>query len=155
MIDYYENILSESRSRAPFNLWLFSMKFELMCPRLIYRSYIFDNDAIETKIFPGRDASVPISVFKPTDYSRARNLTIEKLRRFAETLGINVALSANKRALLEQIEAKASFLDIDAETALDSLARFLYWPDIEHKISNLPTALRGQLNTAALLKQPI
>lgn len=151
MIDYFENIRSKSTSKAPFNLWPFQMKFELMCPRLIYRSYIFKDDTIKTEIFPGRDAPVPISVFAPTNYSRARNLTVPKLQDFARRIGMQGDLTNNKRTLLGQVEDFATQNGISAEDALSVLATSVYWPDIEEKIPTLPDTLRGHLSTAGLI----
>lgn len=151
MIDYFENIRSKSVSKAPFNLWPLQMKFELMCPRLIYRSYIFQDDTIKTEIFPGRDAPVPISVFAPTDYSRARNLTVPKLQDFARRIGMQGDLTNNKRTLLGQVEDVVAQNNISADEALNALAKSLYWTDIKDKIPNLPHALRAQLEAAGLV----
>ena len=53
MLDYYKNIWSKSKSHAPFNLWPYSLKFELMAPLLIYRSRIDKKGNIETILFRG------------------------------------------------------------------------------------------------------
>src|SRR5690242_1921327 len=58
MVDYYCNIRSNSKSKAPFNLWPYSLKFDLLRADLIYSSIIGEDDSIETRIFPGRDASI-------------------------------------------------------------------------------------------------
>lgn len=46
MIDYYKNIRAASSSKASFNLWPFQLKFDLMRPLLIYRSYITKQESV-------------------------------------------------------------------------------------------------------------
>lgn len=52
MIDYYLNIRSNSVSKAPFNMWPYSLKFLLCKPELIYYSVIKQDNVIETLVFP-------------------------------------------------------------------------------------------------------
>lgn len=87
LIDYYENIRSASRSKAPFNLWPFQMKFDMMRPTLIYRSYIAEDDTITTEQFPGRDSAKPPYRVDLTRYVRSKNLTSEKVSDFARRIG--------------------------------------------------------------------
>lgn len=151
LIDYYENIRSKSKSKAPFNLWPFQMKFELMCPRLIYRSYIYEDDRIFTETFPGRDAYVPVEAFNIKNYSRSKNLTLSKLENFAGALGIGTVGLDNKRGLIDRIQAEMCLLDIEAEDALNLLAFHLYWPDVSNCIFSLPEQLQRQLREAGLV----
>src|SRR6266571_2476492 len=78
MIDYWHNIRAKSQSKAPFNLWPYSLKFALMRPLLIYRSFI-DGDAIRTEIFPGIHAPVYFELDPLEDYARSGNLKGDKL----------------------------------------------------------------------------
>ena len=151
MIDYFENIRNKSASKAPFNLWPFQLKFDLMCPRLIYRSFIENDDTITTQIFPGRDEPVPISEFRLSPYVRSRNLTVRKLHEFARTIRIAGHLSDNKRSLIHQIEGGVRSSEISAEDALDLLAVELYWPDIKGHMDSLPGNLREQLRLVRLI----
>ena len=151
MIDYHENIREKSVSKAPFNLWPFQLKFDLMCPRLIYRSFISNDDTVTTQIFPGRDEPKPISEFTLSPYARARNLTIPKLHAYARNLGIAGHLENRKSAVIRQIEEKVIRSGIPVEEALDALAVCIYWPDIAERISTLPTPLIDHLRRAALI----
>ena len=151
MIDYFENIRKNSVSKAPFNLWPFQLKFDLMCPRLIYRSYIANDDTITTEVFPGRDQAENIAEFRLSPYARARNLTIPKLHDFARHLGVDGYLSNNKGAAIRQVEEKVRDSNVSVEEALDSLAMCIYWPDIEEIISDLPAALKTNLRQASLI----
>ena len=150
MIDYFENIRANSRSKAPFNLWPFQLKFALMCPRLIYRSFIYKNDSIETETFPGRDQPV-LFPFDLSDYSRARSLTVQKLCNFASTLGVNAEHTSKKREIITQIKNRLQSTNTSSESARDKLARSVYWPEIRDKLPNIPEELRNQLDQAHLL----
>ena len=153
MIDYYENIRQESVSKAPFNLWPFQLKFDLMCPRLIYRSLISNDDSVTTQIFPGREELQPISKFALSPHARARNLTIPKLHNYARRIGINGYLANSKPAVIRQIEEKVIRSGVPVEEALDTLSVCIYWPDIEEKISSLPALLRDRLSREDLINQ--
>lgn len=152
MIDYYKNIREKSASKAPFNLWPFQFKFNLMCPRLIYRSLISNEDSITTQIFPGRDEPQPISEFSLSPYSRSRNLTIPKLHAYAvNDFGIAGRLGNNKQDVIRQIEETVIGSGVPVEEALDALARRVYWPEIEVGIDNLPAPLVDHLRSADLI----
>ena len=75
-----------------------------MRPYLIYRSLITQDDEIETLIFPNRDGAQLHQLRPLTDYSRSRNLTIEKILKFAEYQGFLVDGSQSKLKLLEAIQ---------------------------------------------------
>ena len=151
MIDYFENIRKNSVSKAPFNLWPFQLKFDLMCPHLIYRSFIADDDTITTDLFPGRNQPEPISEFRLSPYARARNLTIPKLHEFAHHFGFDGYLSGNKTAAIRQIDKIVAESGIPVEDALDRLASCIYWPEIEDAIADLPAALLANLRRADLI----
>ena len=144
MIDYYKNIRSASRSRAPFNLWPYQLKFDIMRPYLIYRSWITQDDEIETLIFPNRDGA-KLHRLKPlTDYSRSRNLTMEKILKFAEYQGLLVDGSRSKLKLLETIQnlLDTRRSDPHPHEIADNLARALYYDDIQYHFPALPPAIR-------------
>ena len=151
MIDYCENIRAKSISKAPFNLWPFQLKFNLMCPRLIYRSFISNDGSVTTKIFPGRDEPKPISEFTLSPYKRAQNLTIEKLHNYARNLGIAGDLANKKLAVIRQIEENVIRSSVPVEEALDALAVCVYLPDIEEKLGTLPAPLIDHLKRAGLI----
>ena len=151
MIDYFENIRKRSASKAPFNLWPFHLKFDLMCPSLIYRSFIARDDTMTTQIFPGRDEPVSKPKFDLSSHLNARNLTVRKLRQFARTVGLKGRLPNDKRSLIQQVEERVRSSEIPVENALDSLAVCIYWPDIKGRISSLPGNLLTQLRQAGLI----
>jgi len=150
MIDYYQNIRAKSKSKAPFNLWPFQLKFALMCPRLIYRAYIYKDDSIETQTFPGRDTPVGFP-FDLSDYSRSKSLTVEKLRSYASALGINTDQSTKKKEIIALIEERLKSTGISSESACDTLAKIIYWPDIKDTLPCLPSGLKTQLDQARLV----
>ncbi len=81
MVDYYSNIRAQSRTKAPFNLWPFSLKFDIMRPVLIYQSFIAADGSIRTEIFPERDEPRVHSLKPLPSYSGShKNLTKLTLR---------------------------------------------------------------------------
>ncbi len=146
MIDYFENIRKQSQSKAPFNLWPFQFKFHLMCPRLIYRSFISKNDTVTTTIFPSRDEPEAISEFSISPYSRATSLTLPKLTAFAKRLGLESDDSESKLAIIQEVNEAVAKSDISPENALDILAYYIYWPGIDDKFNTLPDNLKGELS---------
>jgi len=146
IIDYFENIRKKSQSKAPFNLWPFQFKFHLMCPRLIYRSFISNNDTVTTTIFPSRAEPDTISEFSLSPYSRATSLTMPKLNAFAKQLGLESDELESKSAVIEKVNETVDRSDISPEGALDILAYCIYWPSIEGKFNNLPDSLKGEVS---------
>ena len=143
MIDYYLNIRSKSKSKAPFNLWPFQLKFHLMLPTLIYRSYILNNN-IKTSIFYEKDyiTELPKSFHK---YATANNLTHVKILDFAKRINFTVnksRSSLNKKDLALEIshfiENKGGF----NENTVSKLAKSLYYRDIKKHTKKIPVKLR-------------
>ena len=151
MIDYYENIRARSTSKAPFNLWPFQLKFKLMCPRLIYRSFISSDDSVTTTIFPNRDSPVPLPEFSLSPHKQAHILTIPKLHRYARDLGIIGQLENTKAGVILQIEQEVVRSGVPVEDAFDSLAVSIYWPDIKDKRASLPSPLSTYLSNVGSL----
>lgn len=145
MVDYYKNIRAKSRSSAPFNLWPYQLKFDIMKPILIYRSLIYEDDSIETILFPHRDER-KVHPPKPLqEYSRSSNLTKGKIVELGRHFDIEVDPSASKRDLLESIQG---FIDRDRMkpgTVADGLARVLYLPAIEAHVPALPQEFADRL----------
>ncbi len=152
MIDYYENIRSASKSKAPFNLWPFQMKFDLMHPKLIYRSYINPDDTIRTEIFPGRDAPVQSSDINLTAYSKTRNLTPAKLLTLSHKLNLQGVELGSKSQMIPVIAQKIAGLGIPTREIIDALAFAVYWDAIKDHIDNLPQKLRDQLIRSGLIQ---
>lgn len=142
MIDYYKNIRSASTSKAPFNMWPFQLKFDLMRPTLIYRSYITKEDKVQTEIFPGRDPETLHSLQPLPHYSKAQNLTREKILSFANMIQVDIQPVGNKKKLLEQVQHFLDESDLPPQTVADKLAEALYLPGTEQHLYELPQSLK-------------
>lgn len=106
MVDYYANIKAKSASGAPFNLWPYSLKFQLMNPLLIYHAFIRSDDTIETMIFPGkRGIAIPYPIMSFLSMRGSyRNLTTLMLMHFASNNSITVEASPSRMQILESLE---------------------------------------------------
>lgn len=151
MIDYYRNIKSASVSGAPFNLWPFQLKFELMRPLLIYRSLIQQDNSIETLIFPGRDMPEPHPLSPLGTFVRSTNLTVDKIRSFAQDLALPLPRAGKKSQLLVAAGRAITQQAIPSDSVIDALARSLYWIHIEGHVASLPDSIRQPLERAGLL----
>jgi hypothetical protein len=151
LIDYYKNIKAASKSGAPFNLWPFQLKFELMRPLLIYQSYILPNNTIQTRIFPGRDTGEHHPLSPLPTFSRSQNLTVGKVQEFAALLGLKLPNSTNKAALLDAAQAQITDRKLDFDSVVDALARTLYRAEVAPHLAGLPAPMREQMAAARLL----
>jgi len=148
LVDYYYKIRNKSKSKAPFNLWPFQLKFDLMRPMLIYRSLIGADDTITTDIFPGRDKAVCHPIKALPDYSRSRNLTADKCRAAARLLKAKITNAESKRQILTELQAHITRESLPQARIADALAHSLYWPDIEEHARALPQPLRNNIENA-------
>lgn len=151
LIDYYKNIKAASKSGAPFNLWPFQLKFELMRPLLIYQSFILPDNTIQTRVFPGRDAGEHYPLSPLPTFSRSQNLTLGKVQEFAAMLGLTLPNSTNKAALLEAAQAQITARKLGFDTVVDALARTLYRAEVAPHLAGLPATMREQMAAAKLL----
>lgn len=151
MIDYYLNIRAKSKSKAPFNLWPFQLKFDLMKGKLIYRSLIKSDETIETIIFPGRDKHIIHRPKSLSDYSRSSNLKLPILYTFADDIGCNVLENDSKKQLITKIDKYINNLGGFKDDIIDSLAKNLYWNSIEPHIESLPVPLKEKLKLHNLI----
>lgn len=127
MVDYYFNIKTNSRSGAPFNLWPFELKFDIMLPELIYHAVIDENDDIETKVFPGEVGTPERFGPKPLPaYSRSKNLDLDAIRTVAAELGVPIPSRGKKIDLLEHVERYRRSNGIDDERVARALTMGLY-----------------------------
>lgn len=145
MVDYYLNIRAKSDSKAPFNLWPYLFKFDLMRPKLIYESFIKADNSIKTTHFLSRDGEKERSLHPLEEYSRSRNLDRDTVLRFAARLGLRVGRSDNKRTLLSAIQSDVSRRRIESAKVADALAREMYLPAVGRHASKLPGALGTQV----------
>jgi hypothetical protein len=145
MIDYYKNIRSASLSKAPFNLWPFQLKFDLMRPHLIYRSYITKENKVETEIFPNRNSEELHLLLPLPTYSQSQNLTRDKILSFAESIKANIQPVDSKRKLLEQVQQFLENSKYPPEYIADKLAEALYLPDTQPHFDNLPKSIKDRV----------
>ncbi len=126
MVDYYFNIKSKSKSGAPFNLWPFSLKFEIMRARLIYFSLIGADNSIETTIFPGeRGEPLPVAPSALTAYSRATGFTAAMVTAVARHFGIRQSAGLKTQGLANLERARREEGWDDFELA-DVIAEAMY-----------------------------
>lgn len=151
MIDYYYNIKAKSTSGAPFNLWPYSLKFDIMRPSLIYRSTITQDDSISTHLFPGRDQPIRHAVQALNTYASSRNLTITRIQILGQSLGFAFSATATKRAMLDALQAYATSSGIASDQVADAIAACLYADVIQEHMPKLPDGLRQHLKEKSLL----
>jgi len=147
VVDYYFNIRKGSKTKAPFNLWPFQLKFDLMKPLLIYRSMISAQDMITTQVFPARDRPLPHPLKSLPDYSQSQNLTIDKCNAAARLLKAQIPPGQNKREVLANIQSHIAVARLPQGQVADAFAHALYWPGIEEHAPMLPEPLRGRIES--------
>lgn len=151
MIDYYKNIKAASKSGAPFNLWPFQLKFELMRPALIYQSFIPPNNTIETRVFPGIHDEELYPLSPLLTFSRSQNLTLAKVIEFGESLGLQLPPLTNKGQLLHAAQQAIEQRQIATDTVVDALATALYRDKVAKHLPTLPNMMKRQLKNAKLM----
>lgn len=141
MVDYYANIAPSST--APFNLWPFQLKFEIMKPTLIYHARIAADDTISTMIFPNvRGTPTPLGPRLLTDYARGRNLDEPAVRAVATTLDVDITRARDKRAMLTALEYHRRRATVADGVLADAIAEALYAGRIMDHRHWLPASIR-------------
>ena len=148
LIDYYLNIRSKSKSKAPFNLWPFQLKFYLMLPMLVYRSYIL-NDDVKTEIFYEKDHVLELP--KPfSSYLNSSNLTKDKILIFAKNINFksneNLA-TFSKKKLVSQVDTFIKNNGGFDREKVKKLARSLYYDNIKNHVEKIPESLKQVIHT--------
>ena len=141
MIDYYYNIRAKSRSKAPFNMWPYSLKFGITNPKLIYRSVILGNGKIKTKIFPSLKNGTIDELKSMPSYSSATTLTSEKITSVIKTISPNAPISGDKKELLNRLECLRKEKNIGNKELCDLLADAVYYPSIAIYKDKIPERL--------------
>ncbi len=144
MVDYYTNIRAKSVSKAPFNLWPYSLKFQLMNPLLIYHAVIRADDTVDTRVFPstiGDAVRYPVAPFPAMRGSR-RNLGDDKLRVFATEHDVPPILGATRLQILDRLQAARGQHGWDDEWLSRNLAELMYRGGIADSEGWLPSELR-------------
>lgn len=141
MLDYYKNIWTKSKSHAPFNLWPYSLKFELMSPTLIYRSMIDIQGNINTLLFPEITAPVPCNLSDLTTLP-ARSFHQPSLVKLAETYGITVSVKSSASQILRLLQEYRTNNNIPDATLIEQLQKVMYEHRIKEYIDLLPSNAR-------------
>lgn len=143
MADYYLNIQSKSASKAPFNLWPYKLKFDIMRPTLIYRSLLEGTSKIVTEVFPGRDDAREHVLQPLPDYSGS-DLPVPAITDFASRLKMTKVLDGlvQKKAMLTALQKEISGKKLPNAVVADALAASIYKPLIARHVGSLPPKFR-------------
>lgn len=152
MVDYFYNIRANSNSQAPFNLWPFQLKFDLMRPKLIYRSLIHKDDSIETIIFPGENEPELASEIDLLKYRRGRVLEKDALQAFAARLNLELDSTKSKVQMLTELQDSLSESSFSQEDVCDALAKAIYQPKVSKNFETMLRALRVRLEDSNFLE---
>ena len=140
MVDYWLNIKSKSKSGAPFNLWPFSFKFELMEPQLIYHAVINKNDQIKTLLFPGRDKPQPVGLAPLTEHASARTFTEDILNHLADEAKLKIKGSFREK--VEKVEDWRNTQNISDSQLIQLICRELYWNSVQKGLEFVPKEVK-------------
>ena len=141
LVDYYFNIKAKSISGAPFNLWPFELKFQVMKPELIYHSVIAADDTITTLVFPGERGQPSMYPLSPlTAFGRSR-VSLEAWRGLADRMGVPPGAMA-KPALLARLEQERLSAGWNDGDLADAIAEAMYRDGIRSREEWLPPELR-------------
>lgn len=144
VVDYYCNIRAKSKSKAPFNLWPFSFKFQLMEPELIYSSVVDENNAITTHLFPGQDAPQPTEIDSLANLSKSTTLTKAVADELAKHYGTSTA--GTKTKVLELLQSHRVTNNVANSELVEQFCIALYKGKLGAGLGWLPA------NTQNLLK---
>jgi hypothetical protein len=139
LVDYKINIQGASASGAPFNLWPHMLKFELMSPKLIYRSRILET-SIETLVFPGQKGEPTTAPVSPMKSHRASTtLKVANLCTFLAKEGVSYGPGINKNEALDLVEATRTHLGEEGFRL--ALIKCIYGPLIEPIRNQIPAKI--------------
>ena len=145
LVDYFRNIRSKSSSKAPFNLWPFMLKFDLLAAELIFHAEISEDDEIVTHLFDGvrgEGSLEPLPALGTYARSGGAELDVTTLVAVAEHLDIELS-EVRKRGILEQIEISRRDRQLDDAALIDVLCDALYGRRIMDHLSDLPPGVVG------------
>ena len=142
MIDYFMNIRANSASKAPFNMWPYSLKFAITKPTLIYRSLITGKGDIITSIFPSMNNGYEDVLMPLQNYLNKKTLTIESARTVIHHFDPNTDTSSGDLSvLLDILEAIRQTQNICNSDLCDAFADAIYLPLIAPHIGRIPRQL--------------
>ena len=139
MLDYYFNIRSKSKSKAPFNMWPHMLKYQLTKPVKIYQSIIYEDDSIET-LFLNNSNSEEDKLLDFTQYSSSNNLNLSTLHKIYELrhLEIPSKYEKKKKKLLEDIYIRIQKNMSNSDFA-DLVSYAMYYDRIKPFFGEIPT----------------
>lgn len=140
MVDYYRNIRTQSASKAPFNLWPFKLKFDLMLCDLIFHAQINPDDSIQTLVFENEVGPVvkqPLPTLEKYSQAGRDALTAEALQVVASHLGLKIR-TGSKKEILAQLEIYRARTGVEDEVLADVLCDVLYGPGVTPFLEDLP-----------------
>ncbi len=142
MIDYYCNIRAKSKSKAPFNMWPYELKFALTNPKLIYRSQVYSDGRIETRVFPTMNNTF-IDQLKPLQiYSQSKILKIDAIKSVIKKVSYSTSVKGTKKVLLERLEQLRKENNISNKELCDLLSDAIYGPRIYMFKKTIPNNLQ-------------
>lgn len=140
MMDYHVN----SNKNAPFNMWPYSIKFELTNPTLIYRSRITATGELTTQIFPSENNALVEELKALPLYEGSKTFKVEHIKNLIKKLIPTARISRlNKRELLGLLENYRTTNGISNLDLCNMLADEIYLPLIVPKKEQIPSALRN------------
>ncbi len=122
MIDYYFNIKPKQAKGAPFNLWPFDLKFQLMRPSWIYHALIGADDTVRTLRFNNPEP-VPVDSFETL--KRSTTLSDNVLRDLALRHGVK-ANGISRGSLLLALQQARVTDNWDEGQLADELSELIY-----------------------------
>ena len=144
MIDYYLNIRSQSKSKAPFDMWPYMIKFALTNPKLIYRSKISASGEICTEVFPTLGNEYYDEIKSLSTYSSSQTITAKHVKRLIKRIDNSERVTGlNKKKLLEKLEDLRQQHGITNLALCDMLAEEIYLPKIQPKKAQIPTTIKA------------
>ena len=148
MIDYFFNIKSKSKSKAPFNLWPHQFKYYLMQPSLIYHSVLKYDNSIETKIFPTDVNSIKqIELLYLNTFSRATTLSSSVIENVYKLLKIQKIPKNKNEALtfLTNFFKAKKFTNIQKT---DLLSNCIYLDTFKNNNKFIPSETKESINNS-------
>ena len=143
MVDYWLNIRSKSASKAPFNLWPFSFKYELMSPELIYHAVIHKDDSIDTIVFPGRDPGIRVGLSSLSSHARAKTFTKEIIEELCKAA--KVPVSGSLADMAKELDFWRSKSGVSDETLIEFFCERVYWDQVQEGLKFLPDSVKTRM----------
>lgn len=139
LMDYYLNIQSASKSKAPFDFWPYQFKFYLTGPALIYRAVIRNDNEIETLIFPEKGKRYTGEMPALPAFEKATTLNKDCLKALVLQVDPGARVSRkNKRELLTILEDYRNRSGLTNAALCDFLASGVYLPRLRGVRNRIP-----------------